>query len=103
MLILHDLKTWPRHFEAIWLGSKHFELRFNDRYFKVGDELLLREWIPDLDYNTTKSGNYSGRGLSCKITYILSDSEDQPEFVPDGWVILSIVVTHHYSDKWAIK
>lgn len=93
----HNLKTWPKHFEAMWLGEKQFELRYNDRGFRVGDTLLLVEWEPALDYNTTKQGFATGRSLEATITYILDTNEEQPEFVPDDWVILSIVVTRHSS------
>ncbi|VEF93151.1 Domain of Uncharacterised Function with PDB structure [Streptococcus pseudoporcinus] len=42
----HMLKCYPEYFEAIMDGTKTFEYRYNDRDFKVGDELLLREYDP---------------------------------------------------------
>jgi hypothetical protein len=45
-------------------GEKTFELRKNDRRFKVGDVLRLREWEP------TKN-EYSGRECTRVITYVL--------------------------------
>lgn len=42
----HDLKTWTEYFQAVKSGDKTFEIRENDRNFKVGDVLLLREFIP---------------------------------------------------------
>ena len=42
----HTLKTWPKPFEAVWEDKKRFEFRQNDRDFKVGDRLVLREWVP---------------------------------------------------------
>ncbi|HHL0747950.1 TPA: DUF3850 domain-containing protein, partial [Streptococcus agalactiae] len=42
----HLLNCYPEYFEAIMDGTKTFECRYNDRDFKVGDELLLREYDP---------------------------------------------------------
>ncbi len=60
---VHELKTWPGPFGAVWDGRKTFEVRVNDRDFKRGDHLDLREWDP-----TTKE--YSGRRIEAQITYI---------------------------------
>jgi len=38
----HFLKTWAEYFEAVKSGNKTFEVRVNDRDFKVGDILVLR-------------------------------------------------------------
>jgi hypothetical protein len=43
---LHALKCWPEFFAAILGGQKRHEVRHDDRGFKVGDRLLLREWDP---------------------------------------------------------
>lgn len=43
----HELKTWPVYFEALWSGRKRFEVRKNDRGFKTGDRLVLKECDPD--------------------------------------------------------
>ncbi|HEM6115816.1 TPA: DUF3850 domain-containing protein [Streptococcus suis] len=46
----HMLKCYPKYFEAVKDGTKPFECRYNDRNFKVGDELLLREYDPKRGY-----------------------------------------------------
>lgn len=38
----HELKTDPDAFDALVRGDKTYEMRLNDRDFKVGDGLLLR-------------------------------------------------------------
>jgi hypothetical protein len=62
----HDLKTWPDYFQAIADGAKTFEIRIDDRGFKVGDVLLLREW----DH---KRFVYTGRSLRRRVTHVLRD------------------------------
>lgn len=89
-----ELKTWPRHFQAIWDGRKSFELRRNDRGFQVGDVLYLREWEPSLQYAISGGGQYLGRWVTAEVTYMLTEFEEQPEFVPDNWVIMSLKVEH---------
>lgn len=41
--MIHALKTEPQFFEAVIDGSKTFEVRKNDRDFRVGDYLALNE------------------------------------------------------------
>jgi len=62
----HHLKTTQPHFEDIWDGIKKFELRRNDRKFKVNDILVLREW--DENKNV-----YIGHRIKARIIYILDD------------------------------
>ena len=59
----HNLKIWPSFFEAIVDGSKTFELRHDDRDYKVGDILLLKEW--------TDVRKFTGRELKRVVTYVL--------------------------------
>ena len=75
---LHELKIYPKYFDAVLDGSKPFEIRKNDRGFQVGDNIRLREW---------DNIKYSGRTIYAEITYILDD-----KFVglADGYVALGI-------------
>ena len=73
----HVLKIYPQYFEDIERGLKTFEVRFNDRNYRVGDLLLLREFDP-------AGEEYSGCILICKVIYILSDHS----YVRDGFCIL---------------
>ena len=60
----HDLKISKEYYQDVLLRFKTFELRRNDRDYKVGDILLLNEY----DINDLK---YTGRKLKRVITYIL--------------------------------
>lgn len=77
--MIHELKIVPPYSEAVFNGLKPFEVRKNDRNYQFGDILVLKEW------NRFKD-KYTGRELTVKVTYVLSD----PEFVKDGYVILGI-------------
>lgn len=61
----HELKTWPEYFEAVIDGRKTAEIRHNDRGFRVGDVLWLREWEPG------SNGRYTGREASAVITHVV--------------------------------
>lgn len=91
---IHELKTWPMHFDAIMQGNKRFEFRYNDRDFQVHDVLHLKEWQPALDWKLTRNGGYTGRWIMANVTYMLTatdpDGTIQPEFVPEGWCIMSL-------------
>ena len=60
----HELKTWPVYFSAIWDGLKRFEVRLNDREYRTGDLLRLREY---------DEGRYTGREIYAIAGYIMSD------------------------------
>lgn len=57
----HELKILPQWFADVLTGKKNFEIRRNDRDFKVGDYLLLKEW---------DKGRYTGREVKKRIQYI---------------------------------
>lgn len=62
-MTVHELKTWPSYFRDLWWGLKKFEVRKNDRDFKIDDIIILREY-------EMKDDSYSGRAIRIKITYI---------------------------------
>lgn len=78
-MTIHELKTLPEYFQAVWLGDKRAELRKDDRGFNVGDGLLLREW---------DGAAYTGRSLRAQITHIVRDGE----WLTPGYAMLSIMV-----------
>lgn len=83
----HELKIWPEFFDAVEGGGKTFELRKNDRGFKVDDCLHLREWNP-------KTGQYSGRETRRIVVYMLEHRDGAgcaADFgLKDGYAILAI-------------
>lgn len=82
---MHSLKILPEFFNEIITGKKTFEIRKDDRGFKVGDTLVLNEIAPI-------SGIYTGRKTVVKITYIFRGGRFGLE---EGFVIMSIVKLNH--------
>lgn len=76
----HELKTWPGPFQAVWVGDKRFEVRRNDRDFKVGDTLLLREWVLG-DVRDDPQDGYTGREILVEITYLTSGQWGLPDWL----------------------
>jgi hypothetical protein len=74
----HDLKIWPEYFGAVLDGSKTFEIRKNDRDFKEGDILILKEWDP-------KKKIFSGRVTCLTVSYLYCG----PGLLP-GFVIIAV-------------
>lgn len=77
--MIHELKILPKYFDDIRYGKKRFELRRNDRDFKVGDYLALNEF----------DTSYTGRTELVKVVYILN-TRDVME-TRDEFVVMSIV------------
>lgn len=75
--MIHELKILPEFFEAITSGHKRFEIRKNDRDYKVNDLLILREYDLQKD-------EYTGKSYAVKVTYITDYAQQ------DGYVVLGI-------------
>jgi len=86
---IHKLKTVNPYFNDIWNRIKNFDVRQNDRNFKIGEYLLLREYDP----NTLNK--YLFRELLCRIFYIFKDSK----FLKKGFIIMGI----HIIEKVRLK
>lgn len=74
--IKHSLKILPRYFEDVQNNRKKFELRWNDRDFKVGDIFVLREF---------DEGAYTGRYYIGAIGYVLKNCEQYG--LKDGYCV----------------
>jgi hypothetical protein len=105
----HELKTINPFFTDIMKKVKNFEIRKNDRDFKIGDILVLKEFIPceecdgtgiliwdpygyhekdDCRCKTTKTplGTYTGNTVLKTISYIL----DEHDGLEDGYIIMGL-------------
>lgn len=85
----HDLKTWTEYFSEVWDGKKTFEVRKNDRDYKVGDYLALMEYMNE---DSLRIGHdvFTYRTIMCRIDYILNGGNFgiEPEYI-----VMSITVT----------
>jgi hypothetical protein len=82
--MIHELKTWPEYYEKIVTGEKTFEVRKLDRFFNVGDTLVLKEWSP---VRWQEAGGYSGREAERKVTYVMNGGKWD---IPEGICIMGL-------------
>lgn len=75
---VHRLKVEQPHFQALWDGSKTFEIRWDDRGYAVGDQLILMEWDGQRE---------TGEGLTAKVTHLLRGGQHG---LAEGWVVMSL-------------
>lgn len=76
--MIHELKIRPDFFKSVLSGVKPFEIRRNDRNFKVGDLVALNEF-------SDQSG-YTGESALFEITYVMTNTE----YVKEGFAVLGI-------------
>lgn len=75
--MIHELKLLSKYYPDSLTNKKNFEIRKNDRDFKVGDAVKLKEW---------NRGKYTGKEHIKEITYILDDSD----YLQNGYVCLGL-------------
>ncbi len=91
---VHELKSWPETFRKVVAGAKCAEWRRDDRDYRPGDLLLLREWDPETSdpdgsgHGHIVGGAYTGEAAVAIVTDVLRGSFD----VPRGYAVLSIVL-----------
>lgn len=86
----HDLKTDPEVFDAVACGQKTFEIRRDDRGFRVGDSLLLRRTKYTGRQMRIRPGHcplvFTGETERRTVSHVLRG----PVYgLEDGWAILS--------------
>lgn len=84
--MIHELKTWNEYMMPIRRGEKTFEVRRNDRNFKVGDTIMLIGWNNIL---IKESGNW----IKAEITYILEGGQFGVE---KGFCVMGIKVIDYF-------
>ncbi|MEC5227691.1 DUF3850 domain-containing protein [Bacillus inaquosorum] len=72
-MVVHHLKIYPEYYEAVLKDVKKFEIRKNDRFYMVGDTLVLHEWMDE----------FTGRKLEAQIKYI-TDYKQRSRYVVLG-------------------
>lgn len=83
---MHELKTHPEPFAAVWAGKKTFEIRNDDRGFSDGDTLLLREYDPQIHV-------YSFRQVVAEVTWLVRG----PAWgLPIGLCVMAILVRERH-------
>lgn len=80
------LKCDPEAFLAVWIGVKRFEVRRDDRKFRVGDVLRLQEHQRQ---DTPGGGVYSGASIDALVTFKLPGGRYG---LPDDLCVLGIEV-----------
>ena len=91
----HEIKCFPKYFDALVDGLKNFEVRKNDRDYKVGDSLLIRE------YDSEKK-SYTGYELYAPVVYILENNESFTGLA-EGFVVLGLNVNVLNSQREYLK
>ena len=100
---VHELKTWPDYFRALWSGEKTFEVRFDDRGYQRGHRLRIREIDSRLPcscghgYHADDCSRYTGRVVTARIGYVCSSTPPKgarPGFNGRGYVVLSLLDVH---------
>lgn len=76
----HDIKVHPQFWEPLIKGDMKFQLRRNDRVYKVGDTLMLNEFNPEF--------GYTGKQRLSIVSYVLMP-EDCPGLIA-GFCILGL-------------
>jgi len=77
--VTHELKIHPLFFGAVVCGAKTFEVRKNDRDFKAGDILILKEYDPICK-------RFTGLWERVRVSFLL----DSFEGIAPGYVVMGI-------------
>lgn len=70
----HRLKIQEQYADAVLNGTKTFEIRKNDRGYKVGDEIVFNV-VADDSHSFEEAARHPLNGSTYRIEYILDDFE----------------------------
>ena len=94
----HSLKLNDRYFDAVRYGIKTFEIRKNDRDYKVGDLLIFSRVNDEGKYIDSDGNPITDEGMDglmkrsiCmkSVCYILKH-EDFPAGIPEGYCVMGV-------------
>ena len=80
--IFHELKVNTLFFPYLITDLKCYEIRKNDRDYRVGDVLILKEWDPDGE-------KFTGRLCTREVVYMLSNEDTNT--IGAGFVIMTLI------------
>jgi hypothetical protein len=99
--MIHELAISPERFDATAQDIKPFAVCKDDKPFKVGDVLFLREFetqyfrdARDTDGDIVEFEHPTGRTTHKVITYILDD----PDYVKEGYSVLGLAPVQEGSE-----
>ncbi len=84
---IHEIKCLPQYFEETAAGRKCFEIRKNDRGYKVGDLLAINEYDGE---------KYTGRTMLLSVDFIMDPNEVMTCSL--GYVVMGIHRLHIHDD-----
>jgi hypothetical protein len=80
---LHELKIISCFSDAIYKGNKTFELRWNDRDYRIGDHVQFS----NIDIKTMMPKHHPINDCKYEITYIF---DSRGKVLPNDYIIFSI-------------
>lgn len=94
--VTHELKEWPEYFRHTIAGRKNFQIRYEDRDFRVGDQLLIKEWDPRGEFDSpaekTVPVGFTGKAVLLRVDYIMDTVDFNGLGLPTeltGYVVMS--------------
>lgn len=102
--MIHSVKCLDKHFTAVISGDKKFEVRWNDRDYRVGDFIALNEVVEEEICDDSVDYVATGRSALFYISYILEDKEYcKPGFVVMSLIPCSIIMTDRITDLSVVR
>ena len=93
-MTVHQMKLNDCYFDAVDNGIKTYEIRKDDRGFRVGDVLKIYR-VNDNGLYVSNDGAYASndrsglKPIQVTVKYILTH-DDFPDGIPEGYVVMSI-------------
>lgn len=97
--MIHEIKSDPKQFMDIWNKMADFTIRYNDRGYKVGDTLIIRETLHSHEFRVAFSVPlfYTGYKIVAEIDFV-SRSTSSSALFGENYVIISFKLK-----KWIVE